>query len=153
MKHFPGPWFRVVTKIFQNPLVLVGGVLLCLSPMAARGQSVTFAGTESVLPTNGLDAATGVAVDSSGNVVISDFYNHRVVVLSKTPTGYAPQANLPTSGLSGIYGNRRGCRRGYFHPRWFQLPHCGIAQRRRPATGCQIIIPVRCRAEEVVRLL
>ncbi len=104
MKHFPGSWFRVVTTIFQNPLALVGGVLLSLSPIASRGQSVTFAGVQSVLPTNGLDAATGVAVDSSGNVVISDFYNQRAVVLSKTPTGYAPQANLPTSGLSGIYG-------------------------------------------------
>ena len=35
MKHFPEPWFRVVTTLSHNPLALVGGVLLCLSSVAA----------------------------------------------------------------------------------------------------------------------
>ena len=42
MKLFPGPWFRVATSNFQNPLALVGSIYLCLSPIAARGQSVSF---------------------------------------------------------------------------------------------------------------
>ena len=50
MKYFPGPWFRVVTSIFQHPLALVAEIVLCLSPIAATGQSVTFAGAQSVLP-------------------------------------------------------------------------------------------------------
>ena len=49
MKYFPGPWFRVATSIFQNPLVLVAGLLLCLSPIVAREQSVTFGGAQSTM--------------------------------------------------------------------------------------------------------
>jgi hypothetical protein len=49
MKHFPGPRFRVVRTIFQKPLTLVIGVLLCFFPTAARGQSMSFAGAPSVL--------------------------------------------------------------------------------------------------------
>ncbi|HZD49301.1 MAG TPA: choice-of-anchor D domain-containing protein [Silvibacterium sp.] len=104
MKLHRLPLISAVSTLFQHPLALLGGLLLCVVPVAAPGQSVTFAGAESVLPTTGLDAATGVAVDSSGNVVISDFYNKRAVVLAKTPTGYAPQADLPTVGLSEAYG-------------------------------------------------
>src|ERR1700722_14569870 len=44
MKHFPLPWFRVVTTLSHNPLALLGGVLLCVSPALAPAQNVTFAG-------------------------------------------------------------------------------------------------------------
>ncbi len=150
MKHFPGPWFRVVTAVFQNPLALVAGILLCLSPIAATGQSVTFAGAQSVLPasvgqayTVALDAAgdvfivesnngvtndlvvelpktatgygpqatlvdndtgssfSGVAVDSAGDVFVTDAVNNRVVELPWTSSGYGPQTTLPFSGLDG----------------------------------------------------
>ncbi len=47
MKLHPLPWFRVATTLSQNPLALVGGVLLCLSPALAPGQSVSFAGAQS----------------------------------------------------------------------------------------------------------
>jgi len=97
------PCFGSIPSLFRHPLALFGGVLFCLTPLVGHAQSVTFVGAETVLPTTGLDAATGVAVDSSGNVVISDFLNQRAVVLSKTPTGYS-QANLPTFGLSSAYG-------------------------------------------------
>jgi len=101
---FP-PCFGSIPSLFSNPLGLLGGiVLLCLAAPGASAQSVTFAGAQSVFPTTGLDAATGVAVDSSGNVVISDFYNQRAVVLAKTPTGYEPQATLPAVGLGSAYG-------------------------------------------------
>jgi len=98
------PVSRSIFSLFRHPLALLGDVLLCFVPAIAPAQSVSFAGAESVLPTTGLDAATGVAVDSSGNVVITDFYNQRAVLLSKTPTGYAPQVNLPTVGLGSAYG-------------------------------------------------
>ncbi len=41
-------WSPVVKTLFQHPLALLGGVLLCLVPMAAA-QSVTFAGTQSTI--------------------------------------------------------------------------------------------------------
>src|SRR5271154_3432615 len=95
---FP-PRFPAPKALFQYPLALLAGVLVCVVPLAAPAQSVRFAGAESVLPTSGLDSPTGVAVDGAGNVVISDFNNRRAVVLTKTPTGYAPQETLPTIGL------------------------------------------------------
>ena len=60
MKHFPEPWFRVVTALSHTPLALVGGVLLCLSPVAARGQSVSFAGAG-----NAASPSTGAAEASA----------------------------------------------------------------------------------------
>ncbi len=84
MKHFRRPWFRVVTTIFQNPLALVAGFLLCLSPIAARGQSVIFVGAQHVLPTNGLNIALGVAVDRAGDVFIASSGNGLLLELRKT---------------------------------------------------------------------
>ena len=97
MKHFPGFWFRVVTTISHNPLALVGGVLLCLSPIAAPGQSVTFAGARSTLPANGLSEPNGVAVDSAGNVFIGGFTNNEVLESPLTAAGYGPLTILPAS--------------------------------------------------------
>jgi Abnormal spindle-like microcephaly-assoc'd, ASPM-SPD-2-Hydin len=138
------PRFSTLKILFQHPLALLGGLLLCVGPVAAQGQSVTFAGAESVLPTTGLDAATGVAVDSSGNVVISDFYNERAVVLAKTPTGYALQADLPTVGLSGAYGIAVDVAGDVFIPDCFndrivELPKTATgygAQMTLPGSGC-----------------
>lgn len=94
------PRFSSPKTLFQHPLALLGGVLLCVVPMAAKGQSVTFAGAQMTLPTSGLNYPYGIAVDSSGNVFIADFFNNRVVELPRTATGYGPQTTLPADGLN-----------------------------------------------------
>src|SRR5271167_3215899 len=99
---FP-PRFSAPKTLFQYPLALVGGLLLCLSPIAASGQSVSFAGAQTVLPFSGLMGSSGVAVDSAGDVFVSDVGNDLVLELPKTSTGYGPQFTLPFNGL--IYPN------------------------------------------------
>ena len=94
MKLHHLPWFRVVTTLSQNPLALLGGVLLCLSPALAPGQSVTFTGAQITLPASGLSSPFGIAVDSAGNVFIADSNKHRVVELPRTATGYGEQTTL-----------------------------------------------------------
>jgi sugar lactone lactonase YvrE len=52
--------------------------------------------TRSVLPTNGLDYPTGLAVDSHGKIYVSDTNNSRVIVLTPSGSNYT-QSTLPTS--------------------------------------------------------
>ena len=92
------PWFRVVTALFQHPLTLLG-VLLCVVPVAAPAQSVTFAGALTTLPTSGINDPYGIAVDRAGDVFIVEGIDSQVVELPKTASGYGPQTTLPTSGL------------------------------------------------------
>jgi hypothetical protein len=70
-------------------------VWLLGSSVAAPGQSVTFAGLQTILPISGLNGSRGVAVDRAGDVFVSDY--DRVVELPQTPTGYGPQISLPFS--------------------------------------------------------
>ncbi len=98
------PCFGSIPSLFRHPLALLGGVLLCLAQAAALGQSVTFAGAQTTLPTSGLSYPIGVAVDSAGDVFIADPNNFRVLELSKTATGYGPQTTLPFSSLDSPYG-------------------------------------------------
>ena len=84
---------------------LVGGVLLCLSPIAARGQSVSFAGWQSVLPNPSSALAAppqpqGIAVDSAGDVFVCESGDNIVVELLKTASGFEPPIILPFVGLS-----------------------------------------------------
>ena len=97
------PWSPVVKIHFRNPLALLVG-LLCIVPVAARAQSVTFAGTQTTLPASGLHSPNGVGVDGAGDVVISDTADNRVVELPRTATGYGPQATLPFTGLNSPGG-------------------------------------------------
>src|ERR1700722_5632386 len=89
MKLHPLPWFRVVTILSHNPLALLGGILLCLTPVGAPGQSVSLAGAQSI-PSNGLGTPTWGAVDGAGNVFISDTTNRSVLELPRTAIGYGP---------------------------------------------------------------
>ncbi len=59
---------------------------------------------QTFLPTSGLIYASGVAVDSPGNVFVADLFNNRVLELPKTETGYGPQTTLPASGLASPEG-------------------------------------------------
>ncbi len=47
---------------------------------------------------------TEIAVDSAGDVFITDAGNNRVLELPRTATGYGPQITLPFAGLSGPGG-------------------------------------------------
>jgi len=89
-----------IPSLFRDPLALLGGVLLCLAPAAAPGQSVTFAGQQTTLPFSGLYQPVEVALDSAGDVFITDDGNHRVLELPRTANGYGPQVTLPFSALS-----------------------------------------------------
>ncbi len=89
------PWSPVVKSLFQHPLALLGGLLFCVASLGAPAQSVTFAGTQTTLPTSGLNDPWGVAVDSSGDVFIAGLYNNGVAKL--------PWTGRPTD-------RRRSCR-------------------------------------------
>jgi sugar lactone lactonase YvrE len=92
------PCIAPVPKVLRTLPLLLGGVLLCIVPIAASAQSVTFAGTQEVtLPFTGLSGATGVAVDKAGDVFLVN--GNSVVELPKTATGYGAQTTLPFSGL------------------------------------------------------
>ena len=55
MKLHRLPVISAVSTLFQNPLTLLGGVLLLPFPdRSPRGQSVTFAGAVTTLPFTGL---------------------------------------------------------------------------------------------------
>jgi len=56
---------------------------------------VTPSGVQTTVPATGLSAPTGVAVDGSGDVFITDVNNNRVVKV--TPSGV--QTTVPTSGV------------------------------------------------------
>ncbi len=80
-------------------ITLMITILFCM-PTALTAQSVTFAGTQTTLPTSGLGAPFGVAVDNAGDVFIADPDYARVVELPRTATGYGPQTPVPFSNLS-----------------------------------------------------
>ncbi len=104
MKLHRLPVISAVSTLFQNPLALVGGVLLCISPIAARGQSVTFAGAQSAVSTvNPPDIAISpesVAVDGAGDLFIggdSDpcCSSSLWVEYPRTAAGYGQRRILP----------------------------------------------------------
>ena len=93
------PWSPVVKTLFQHPLALLsGGLLLCLAPVLAPGQSVTFAGTHSILPASGVNP-WGIAVDAAGDVFISYTNSNQLVELPRTALGFGTQVALPISGF------------------------------------------------------
>ncbi len=89
MKLHHLPWFAITATFFNVPLLLLGGVLLAAFPIALPAQSVSFAGSLSILPGSfsgpeGVDDGRsfsepqGVAVDGSGNVFVADTGNSAV---------------------------------------------------------------------------
>jgi len=89
-----------ILNIFRHSLALLGGVLLCLAPVAASSQSVTFEGTQqAVLSFSGLNDPVAVAIDGAGDVFLADSGNNRIVELPNTSMGYGSQTILPFSGL------------------------------------------------------
>ena len=62
--------------------VAAGLLMLCTSPVLAQ---VVFDGAQSTVPTTGLSGPMGPAVDSSGNLHISDTIHNRIVKI--TPAG------------------------------------------------------------------
>jgi hypothetical protein len=81
---------------FQHLLALLGGAVLGLAPALAHGQSVTFAGVQSVVVSNPnnfygpLSIPDSVAVDAAGNLFIHNSYESGVVEFPKTASGYGP---------------------------------------------------------------
>ena len=81
-------------NLFDN-----GGNLLATAPIYGIGQAPEAAFTpylQTLVPTSGLGVATGIAVNGSGNVFISDQLNNRV--LEVTPGGL--RGVVATSGLN-----------------------------------------------------
>jgi len=66
-----------------------------------NGPAIAFGpGVQSTLATNGLNSPDGIAVDSAGDVFISDYGNNQVVEV--TPGGV--QTTVPANGLGGPFG-------------------------------------------------
>jgi hypothetical protein len=140
MKMCSLPWSGVKNVLFQNKLALLGGVLLCLAPLAVSGQSVTYNGQWVVLPFSGLNTATGIALDSTGDVFVADAGKNTVVELPWTGTGYGTQTTLPTSGLdqpSGIAMDNAGDLfiADTYNSRIVELPQTGTGY------GPQVTLP------------
>jgi sugar lactone lactonase YvrE len=88
------PIFFSISSFFRRSPAMLGGVLLCVAPVAIQGQSVTFAGALTTLPTSGLSEPKAVAVDSAGDVFIAEYID-QVVELPRTGAVYAPVVTLP----------------------------------------------------------
>jgi DNA-binding beta-propeller fold protein YncE len=102
LPSLPSPASR--RSLLLSPwITLLSSVLFCASP-ALTAQSVTFAGAQTTLPFSGLNMPVEVALDSAGDVFVSDNVNNRVVELPRTATGYGPQMTLPVAvaGPTGI---------------------------------------------------
>src|SRR5450631_3100521 len=99
MKLQHSPLVRI-NPVCQFPPALLAALLLCILPAAAKGQSVTFTGAQLTLPASGLENPLSVAVDSAGDVFISEeagnFTSSAVVELPRTAGGYGPQVTIPT---------------------------------------------------------
>jgi len=95
-QRFP-PRFGLIYNIFRNPLTLLGGVLLCLSPITLPAQSVTFVGGQTTVSSS---SVASIAVDSSGNLF--GLQGNNVVKISKTATGYGAPVIL-LSDSNGPY--------------------------------------------------
>src|SRR5271170_5596117 len=96
----PAP--SLASTFLHNSFILIAGGLACLSPLALSAQSVTFAGTQTTLPTSDLVGPFGVAVDSAGDIFVAGTSNGRVVELPRTAAGYGPQTTLLPFTGSGI---------------------------------------------------
>ncbi len=84
----------------QNKLTLLSSLLLCIAPVAARTQGVSFAGIQTTLQLTGRSSPGGVLVDSAGDLFVTDAANNRVLELPWTSSGYGSQITLPATGLN-----------------------------------------------------
>jgi hypothetical protein len=87
----------------------IGFLSLCLASTSSTSsplfaQSVTFAGALTALQFTGGTSYPGLAIDSVGDVFITDSIRNLVYELPHTQTGYGPQITLPFSGLNYPYG-------------------------------------------------
>ncbi len=101
----------------RKPAWLLGLLMLCTSPVLAQ---VVFDGAQSTVPTTGLSGPMGAAVDSSGNLYISDTTHNRIVkitpaggqsMVSLAPLTVGSPQGLAFDGLGNLYisdstGNR-----------------------------------------------
>lgn len=97
MSHHPIPLGAVRAR-FRLAWLAVGCSLLVLAMTASSAFAAGY--IERTLPFSGLSSYAGITVDSSGDVLVADTFNNRVVEL--TPSGV--QRTLPFSGLSNPYG-------------------------------------------------
>jgi sugar lactone lactonase YvrE len=105
MKMHPVSWSGVTNILSQDKLALfLGGALLCITPGMASGQSVSFAGGQLTMPANSVQYPSGVALDSAGDVFVSDWGSNRVINLPWTGTSFGQQITVPFEGLDGSYG-------------------------------------------------
>ena len=94
----------LLTIARRKPVWLLGLLMLCASPVLAQ---VVFDGTQSTVPATGLSGPMGAAVDSSGNLYITDTTHNRIVKI--TPAG-VPDSGEPVA-VDGGFSPRPGLRR------------------------------------------
>lgn len=107
----------LLTIARRKPVWLLGLLMLCASPVLSQ---VVFDGTQSTVPATGLSGPMGAAVDSSGNLYITDTTHNRIVkitpagvqtVVSLSPLTVGSPQGLAFDGLGNLYvsdstGNR-----------------------------------------------
>ena len=91
------PPSRILRTLFCSTLASFSGFSLGVSSSTLQAQSVSFVGSQTIVPLSGLSLPFGLAVDRNGNLFISDQELNKIVEL---PSNGDPQVTLPLGGLS-----------------------------------------------------
>src|SRR5271154_2596536 len=94
--------FRI--RSLRAPLLALAALALLATPGAHAQITAQFFATQLPVPTSGLNYPYRVALDSSGNLYISDTQNSRVLKETPLPNGDYAQTIVAQAGLATPYG-------------------------------------------------
>jgi len=94
--------FRI--RSLRAPLLALAALALLATPGAHAQITAQFFATQLPVPTSGLNYPYRVALDSSGNLYISDTQNNRVLKETPLPNGSYTETVVASSGLTTPYG-------------------------------------------------
>jgi len=94
--------FRI--RALRAPLLALAALGLLATSSAHAQITAQFTATQLPVPTSGLSYPYRVALDSSGNVYISDTQNNRVLKETPLPNGNYTETTVASSGLTTPYG-------------------------------------------------
>ena len=100
----PAAIWRFRIRSLRAPLLALGALGLLLSPSAHAQITAQFTAAQLPVPTSGLSYPYRVALDSSGNVYISDTQDSRILKETPLPNGDYAQTIVAQVGLATPYG-------------------------------------------------